>query len=94
MQKILQEVRVTADTYILDGDAEITTADIGKGYWLLGFDRGGDCFEMSKIDRKRAKNILNDGDALVNGELDITDLDTATYYYNCNCSDMGVLIVH
>ena len=43
MQNILQEVRVDDNnTYITDEhNTEITTAQIGKGFWLLGFDRDG-----------------------------------------------------
>ena len=39
MQNILQEVRVDGDTYITDEhNTEITTADVGSGFWLLGYD--------------------------------------------------------
>ena len=91
----LQEVRVDNDTYITDeNNAEITTADVGKGFWLLGYDRDGTCFEMCKINRATAKEIINEGNALVNAEVDITDFGDAVYYWNEHSADSGVLLVH
>ena len=36
MQNILEEVRVDNNTHITDGKTELTTAEVGKGFWLLG----------------------------------------------------------
>ena len=92
MQNILEEVRVDNNTYITDGKTELTTADIGKGFWLLGFDRDGTCFEMTKI--SKAKDYLFDYGAYKLKDLDITDFGDARYYWNENDADSGVLLVH
>lgn len=87
----LEEVRVDGDTYITDGEQELSTTEIGKGFWLLGFDRDGSCFEMTKISKENAKdNITGYGEYKVS-DADITDFDGARYYYNDNMSDGGVL---
>ena len=91
----LEEVRVDNDTYIIDeNNAEITTADVGKGFWLLGYDRDGTCFEMCKISRSRAKEIMFDYGNYKLKDLDITDFGDAVYYWNENDADSGILLVH
>ena len=90
----LQEVRVDGDTHITDGGQELTTADIGTGFWLLGFDRSGTCFEMTKISRSRAKQVMFDYGNLSLKDYDITDFGAATYYWNSELHDGGILKVH
>ena len=90
----LQEVRVDNNTYILDGEQELKTADIGTGFWLLGFDRDGTCFEMTKISRARAKQVMFDYGNLSLKDYDITDFGVATYYWNSELHDGGILKVH
>ena len=90
----LQEVRVDNNTYILDGEQELKTADIGTGFWLLGFDRDGSCFEMTKISRSRAKQVMFDYGNLSLKDYDITDFGVATYYWNAELHDGGILKVH
>ena len=91
----LEEVRVSDEnTYITDGKTELTTAQIGKGFWLLGFDRDGTCFEMCKISRARAKEYLFDYGTYSLKDCDITDFDSATYYWNEDMCDSGILKVH
>ena len=94
MQNILEEVRVDNNTYITDGKTELTTAEVGKGFWLLGFDRDGTCFEITKISRSKAKDYLFDYGAYKLKDLDITDFGDARYYWNENDADSGVLLVH
>ena len=94
MQNILQEVRVDNNTYITyEHNTEITTAQIGKGFWLLGFDRDGTCFEMTKISRKLAKDIMFDYGNYKLKDLDVTDFGNARYYWNEERADTGVLLV-
>ena len=90
----LQEVRVDNNTYILDGEQELKTADIGTGFWLLGFDRDGTCFEMTKISRSRAKEVMFDYGNYSLKDYDITDFGSATYYWNAELHDGGILKVH
>jgi hypothetical protein len=91
----LEEVRVDDNnTYITDGGKELTTADIGTGFWLLGFDRDGSCFEMTKISRARAKDFMFDYGNYKLKDLDVTDFGTATYYWNEEMHDGGILKVH
>ena len=90
----LQEVRVDDNTHITDGGQELTTADIGTGFWLLGFDRDGTCFEMTKISRSRAKQVMFDYGNLSLKDYDITDFGVATYYWNSELHDGGILKVH
>jgi hypothetical protein len=90
----LQEVRVNDNTYITDGAAELTTAEVGTGFWLLGFDRQGTCFEMTKISRARAKECLFDYGTYSLKDCDITDFGVATYYWNEEMHDGGILKVH
>ena len=49
---------------------------------------------MCKINRATAKQYINEGNALVNGEVDITDFGDAVYYWNENSCDSGILLVH
>ena len=38
MQHYLEDIRVSdEDTYITDGGVELTTAEIGSGFWSCGF---------------------------------------------------------
>ena len=90
----LQEVRVDDNTYILDGEQELSTTQIGTGFWLLGFDRDGTCFEMTKISRSRAKQVMFDYGNLSLKDYDITDFGVATYYWNSELHDGGILKVH
>ena len=90
----LQEVRVDDNTYILDGEQELSTTEIGTGFWLLGFDRDGSCFEMTKISRSRAKQVMFDYGNLSLKDYDITDFGVATYYWNSELHDGGILKVH
>ena len=95
MKNLLQELRVSnTDTYILDANnTEITTKQIGKGYWLLGFDRDGTCFEMCNISRDNAKDIITDFGETKLRDVEITDYVGARYYFNENTADSGILRV-
>ena len=90
----LQEVRVDNNTYITDGKQELTTAEIGTGFWLLGFDRDGTCFEMTKISRASAKEYLFDYGTYTLKDCDVTDFGAATYYWNEEMHDGCILKVH
>ena len=90
----LEEVRVGDKTYITDGEQELSTTEIGTGFWLLGFDRDGSCFEMTKISRSRAKEVMFDYGNLSLKDYDITDFGVATYYWNAEMHDGGILKVH
>lgn len=90
----LQEVRVDDNTHITDGEQELSTTEIGTGFWLLGFDRDGSCFEMTKISRSRAKQVMFDYGNLSLKDYDITDFGVATYYWNSELHDGGILKVH
>lgn len=90
----LQEVRVDDNTHITDGEQELSTTQIGTGFWLLGFDRDGSCFEMTKISRSRAKQVMFDYGNLSLKDYDITDFGVATYYWNSELHDGGILKVH
>ena len=95
MQNILEEVRVDNNTYITDEhNNEITTADVGSGFWLLGYDRDGTCFEMTRISRRMAKDIMFDYGAYKLKDLEVTDFGDARYYWNEESADTGVLLVH
>lgn len=95
LQNILLELAVSNNTYILDADnVEITAKQIDTGYWGLGYDRDGTCFEMCKINRDTAKDWLQFDDADFNfKDLYIDDFGTARYYWNENACDTGVLHV-
>jgi len=86
----LEEVRVDNNTYIIDGNKELTTADVGKGYWMLGFDRDGTCFEMCKVDA----DSYSVQEVLTDEHVDITDFGGAVYYWSENSCDTGILHVH
>lgn len=93
MKKVFDEIGVSTDTYITDAqNNELTTKQVSTGYWLLGFDRDGSCFEMSEVSRDYARVALQ-LDECENGldDLDITDFDNARYYWNENAHDLGVL---
>ena len=90
----LEEVRVDDNTYITDGEQELSTTQIGTGFWLLGFDRDGSCFEMTKISRATAKDYMFDYGNYSLKDLDITDFGVATYYWNAELHDGGILKVH
>ena len=61
MQHYLEDIRVSDEnTYITDGDKDLTTAEIGSGFWSCAFDRDGVCFEMTKISRSTAKDYMFD----------------------------------
>ena len=93
---IFEDINVDSNTYIVDGKEELQLADVSKrkGFWLLGYDRDGTCFEMCKINRATAKEYINEGNALINGEVDIADYGDAVYYWNENSADSGILLVH
>ena len=90
MLQIYEEINVDNNTYVLDGNKEITLADVSSGYWTLGFDRDGTCFEMSKIDREHfaVKEILQDRD------VEVYEHDNCTYYWTENAHDSSILFVH
>ena len=91
MQSMFNDLRIDDDTYISDGNKELTPAEVGPGFYLLGYDRSGRCFEMSKTSQQNAKdNITGYGEYKVS-DADITDFDGARYYYNDNMPDGGVL---
>ena len=90
----LEEVRVDDNTYITDGEQELSTTQIGTGFWLLGFDRDGSCFEMTKISRATAKDYMFDYGNYKLKDLDVTDFGVATYYWNEEMHDSGILKVH
>ena len=81
MQHYLEDIRVSDEnTYITDGDKELTTAEIGSGFWSCGFDRDGTCFEMTKISRSTAKDYMFDYGAYSLKDLTVTDFGDAVYY--------------
>ena len=96
MQHYLEDIRVSdEDTYITDEHNNvITTADVDSGFWLCGFDRDGTCFEMTKISRRMAKDIMFDYGAYSLKDLTVTDFGDAVYYYNEETCDGGILLVH
>jgi len=90
----LENIRVGDNTYITDGEQELSTTQIGTGFWLLGFDRDGSCFEMTKISRATAKDFMFDYGNYKLKDLDVTDFGVATYYWNEEMHDGGILKVH
>ncbi len=95
MQHYLEDIRVSdEETYITDGDKELTTAEISSGFWSCGFDRDGTCFEMTKISRATAKDYMFDYGAYSLKDLTVTDFGDAVYYYNEETCDGGILLVH
>jgi len=89
---IFEDINVNSNTYVLDGNKEIALADVSKlkGYWMLGYDRDGTCFEMYKVDSEHfaLKDILQDS------ELEVAEYSDSTYYWTENAHDTGVLLVH
>ena len=90
MLQIYEEINVDNNTYVLDGNKEITLADVSSGYWMLGYDRDGTCFEMCKIDSEHfaVKDILQDS------ELEVYEHGDCTYYWTENIHDSSILFVH
>ncbi len=91
MQDMFKELRIDDNTYISDGNKELTPAEVGSGFWSLGYDRSGSCFEMSKISKEHAKNNITGSGEYKVADADITDFGGARYYYNENMPDSGVL---
>jgi len=91
MQDMFDELRIDDNTHIIDGNKELTLADVGIGYWGLGYDRDGRCFEMSKSSREDAKNSITGHGEYKVSDADITDFDGARYYWNENSPDHGLL---
>jgi hypothetical protein len=96
MQKLFDELRVSnTNTYIVDANCtEINTKQVGTGYWLLGFDRDGTCFEMCNISRHNAKDIITDFGETKLCDVEIVNYVGARYYYNENSADTGILHIH
>ena len=91
MQDMFNELRIDDNTYISDGNKELTPADVDSGFYLLGYDRDGRCFEVSKISKENAEDSISGCGEYKVADADITDFDGARYYYNDNMSDGGVL---
>ena len=93
---IFEDINVDSNTYIVDGKQELQLADVSKrkGFWLLGYDRDGTCFEMTKISRRMAKDIMFDYGSYKLKDLTVTDFGDARYYWNEETCDSGVLLVH
>jgi len=92
MQGIFKELGIDKDTYVLDGLKEIPLSQVGPGYWLLGFDRDGSCFEISKEESPQdAKDSITNYGKYKVSDADITDFAGARYYWNENMPDTGVL---
>ena len=87
MQNMFDELRVDDNTYITDGNKELELSEVGSGFYSLGYDRDGSCFEMIKC--KETDSITGYGEYKVS-DADITDFDGARYYYNENMPDSGV----
>ncbi len=91
MQDMFNDLRIDDNTYISDGNKELTPADISTGFWSLGYDRSGSCFEMTKTSKENAKNNITGYGEYTVADADITDFNGARYYYNDNMPDGGVL---
>jgi len=92
MQIDLGDIRVSDEsTYINDNGKELTVEQLTAGFWLCGFDRDGTCFEMSKISKEWAEEIIYEGDE---DDLYIDDVGGGTYYWNENSCDSGILHLH
>ena len=91
MQNMFDELRIDDNTNIMDDNKELTLDEIGPGFYLLGYDRDGSCFEMSKISKESAKDSITGYGEYKVADADITDFDGARYYYNENMPDSGVL---
>jgi len=90
-KNMYNELRIDDNTYISDGNKEITPDEVGPGFYILGYDRDGRCFEMSKTSKENAKNHITGYGEYKVSDADITDFDGARYYYNDNMSDGGIL---
>ena len=88
---MFNQLRIDDNTNITDGNKELTPAEVDSGFYLLGFDRDGRCFEMNKISKERAKDSITGYGEYKVSDADITDFDGARYYYNENMPDSGVL---
>jgi len=90
MLQIYEEINVDNNTYILDGNKEITLADVSSGYWVCAFERDGTCFEMYKTERDSfaVKEILQDMD------VEVYEHEDCTYYWTENAHDSSILFVH
>ena len=93
---IFEDINVDSNTYIVDGNKELQLADVSKrkGFWLLGYDRDGTCFEMSKISRATAKEIMFDYGNYSLKDFEIAEYSDSTYYWNEDSCDTGILLVH
>jgi hypothetical protein len=90
-RNMFNELRIDDNTYISDGNKELTPDEVGPGFYILGYDRDGRCFEMSKTSKENAKNHITGYGEYKVSDADITDFDGARYYYNDNMSDGGIL---
>ena len=90
MLQIYEEINVDNNTYIVDGNKELTLEQVGSGYWMLGYDRDGTCFEMCKTERSSSAviEILRDAD------LEVYEHGDCTYYWTENIHDSSILYVH
>ena len=86
---IFEEINVNNNTLVLDGNKEITLADVSTGYWILGYERDGTCFEMYKADSEHftVKDILQDKD------VEVYEHEDCTYYWTENIHDSSLLVV-
>ena len=93
---MFEELRVSnTSTHIVDEhNTTISTKQVSTGYWGLGFDRDGQCFEMYKITRERAKDWITDFGEYKLADAHITDFENARYYWNENMCDGGILRIH
>lgn len=91
MQKMFDELRVDDNTNIMDGNKELALDEVGPGFYSLGYDRDGSCFEMNKISKESAKDSITGYGEYKVADADITDFNGARYYYNENMPDSGVL---
>ena len=90
MLQIYEEINVDNNTYIVDGNKELTLEQVGSGYWMLGFDRDGTCFEMYKTDRSSSGVI----DILRDADLEVYEHGDCTYYWTENIHDSSILYIH
>ena len=91
MQNMFDELRVDDNTNIMDGNKELALDEVGPGFYSLGYDRDGSCFEMNKISKERAKDSITGYGEYKVADADITDFNGARYYYNENMPDSGIL---
>lgn len=88
--QIFEGINVDNNTYITDGAEQLTLEQVGSGYWQLGYDRDGTCFEMCKTERDSFAviEILRDAD------LEVYEHGDCTYYWTENIHDSSILYVH